>query len=88
MRAAALPSNRARLTGDPRLAGIILRMISTNSLAAFTRDVSQAAGIGSVSPVRPASAPAKSGTPQRLLDSVPPPPSAPLPRGSLLDLRV
>ncbi|WP_376091534.1 hypothetical protein ACE7GA_21930 [Roseomonas sp. CCTCC AB2023176] len=67
---------------------MILRMIGTNSLAAFTQDVSRAAGIGSVRPVQPASTPAKSAAPQRLLEQVPPPPQSPLPRGSLLDLRV
>lgn len=76
------------MTSDPRLAGIILRMVGTNALAASTQDVSRAAGIGSVNPVRPASAPAKSATAQRLLEQVPPAPQAPLPRGSPLDLRV
>lgn len=67
---------------------MILRMIGTNSLAAFTQDVSRAAGITSVGPVRPAAAPAQSATSQRLLERVPPAPQTPLPRGSLLDLRV
>ena len=81
-----------RFTEDLRLSGTILRMISTNSLAAFTQDVSRAAGIGQVKPVRstqPQASQASSlGGPQRLLDAVPAAPSTPLPRGSLLDLRV
>lgn len=84
---------RHRLTGDLRLSGIILRMISTNSLAAFTQDVSRTAGIGDVRPIRPTPARATGGTAQatpsqRLLEAVPPKPTTPLPRGSLLDLRV
>ncbi|MCR0982449.1 hypothetical protein [Roseomonas populi] len=65
-------------------------MISSNSLAAFTQDVSRAAGIGEVRPVRPAAGGAeRSAAPaQRALESVPAAPAAPLPRGSLLDLRV
>jgi len=94
----ALPSPVARpsrrFTDHSRLSGTILRMISTNSLAAFTGDVSRAAGIAGAAPVR--ATPARSasdgagpGVPaQRLLDSVPPAPASPLPRGSLLDLRV
>lgn len=78
-------------------------MISTNSLAAFTQQVSRSAGMG-VQPVRGPDAPAGRVGPispigggtsgsnaagqQRSLDALPPPPSQPLPRGSLLDLRV
>ena len=82
----------ARLTRDLRLSGTILRMISTNSLAAFTQDVSRAAGIGQVRPVRSTqgqqggSSPSLGG--QRALEAVPAAPTSPLPRGSLLDLRV
>ncbi len=78
-----------RFTADLRLSGTVLRMISGNTLAAFTQDVSRAAGIGPVQPVRASgggNAPAP--TPQRALDSVPALPPTPLPRGSLLDLRV
>jgi len=91
MRIAPLPSaqQRRRFTVDSRLSGTILRMISTNSLAAFTQDVARAAGIGPVQPVRSSGGPsAQPAPPQRLLESVPPAPSAPMPRGSLLDLRV
>ncbi|MFH5926645.1 hypothetical protein [Roseomonas xinghualingensis] len=81
---------RGRFTSDSRLSGTILRMISTNSLAAFTQDVARAAGIGPVQPVRSGGGgPSAQATPaQRLLESVPPPPATPMPRGSLLDLRV
>ncbi len=66
-------------------------MISMNSLAAFTAEVSRTQGPGH------ARAPAGSkaaGVAQnalettRRLDALPPPPATPLPRGSLLDLKV
>ncbi|MBX6374059.1 MAG: hypothetical protein IRZ13_07440 [Acetobacteraceae bacterium] len=77
-------------------------MISLNSLAAFTAEVTRNAGL---SPARGATGiavagmgprdeagagPGRASAPrQRLLLSVPPhPPAHPLPRGSLLDLRV
>ena len=69
-------------------------MISLNSLAAFTQEVTRNAGI---QPVRGADRPAEAvrtaqPTPSRTLDMVPPsgslPPLQVLPRGSLLDLRV
>ena len=87
------PATSRRLTRDSRLSGTILRMISTNSLAAFTQDVSRAAGISDVRPVRPTPARSTEGVAQaapsqRLLEAVPPKPTTPLPRGSLLDLRV
>jgi hypothetical protein len=72
----------------------MLRMISLNSLAAFTQEVTRSAGI---QPVRGTERPdqaARGTTPaqQRTLDAVPPSGSLPalqiLPRGSLLDLRV
>ncbi|MDN3568061.1 hypothetical protein QWZ14_27080 [Paeniroseomonas aquatica] len=84
-------------TPDSPLQATILRMINTNSLAAFTSQVaparpaepvrnlspgtsSGAAGIGAASGVaEPA---------QRRLEAVPAAPPRPLPRGSLLDLRV
>ena len=81
-----------RLTPDLRLSGTILRMISSNSLAAFTQDVSRAAGIGQVQPVRSSGGNGGGNSlaaqPQRALESVPAAPAKPLPRGSLLDLRV
>jgi hypothetical protein len=78
-----------RLTTNLRLSATILHMISTNSLAAFTQDVARAAGIGQVKPVRAAGGQQGGAEPApRVLQAVPPAPSTPLPRGSLLDLRV
>lgn len=79
-------------------------MITTNSLAAFTKDVAAQRPIPE-RPVTEASAirrqaPGETGTlagtgalgaeqvAQRRLEAVPPPPTKPLPRGSLLDMRV
>jgi hypothetical protein len=68
---------------------MVIRMISMNSLAAFTAEVSRMQG--------PAQARAAASTPAaqsaapeqpRRLDALPPPPAGPMPRGSLLDLRV
>lgn len=67
-------------------------MISTNSLAAFTQEVSRTRPGAELSP--PASArrlesfPEGERVAQRKLDAVPALPGKPLPRGSLLDLRV
>lgn len=78
-----------RFMNRSSLSGTILRMISTNSLAAFTQDVSRAAGIGEVRPVRAAGSSSTQMVPaQRALEAVPAAPATPLPRGSLLDLRV
>ena len=70
-------------------------MISLNSLAAFTQEVTRSAGIQPVrGPDRPdAAGRSASPPPQRILESAPPAGSLPpagqsLPRGSLLDLRV
>lgn len=70
-------------------------MLSLNSLAAFTQEVTRNAGM---QPVRgtdratEATRSAASPAPQRTLGAVPPagtlPPGQALPRGSLLDLRV
>ncbi len=69
-------------------------MLSLNSLAAFTQEVSRNAGI---QPVRgpdraDGAARAAAPPPQRILEAVPPSGALPagqtLPRGSLLDLRV
>ncbi|WP_372623645.1 hypothetical protein [Falsiroseomonas sp.] len=61
-----------------------------NSLAAFTAEVSRSQG---AVPVRAATSSAPAGpsvAPEapRRLDVLPPPPSGPLPRGSLLDMKV
>ena len=78
-------------TPDSPLQATILRMINTNALAAFT---TQVAPTRPATPVRSASpgvsaAPAGDVQPPQLkLDAVPAAPARPLPRGSLLDLRV
>lgn len=78
-----------RFTRRSDLRPIVLRMISTNSLAAFTAEVSRRGGPVDI---RAASSPggpaAPAGLPERRLEALPPPPAAPPPRGSLLDLRV
>jgi hypothetical protein len=85
-------ANRRRggaLTEDSRLAATTLRMISLNSLAAFTQEVTRSAGI---EPVRPPeairTAAAAPATPEKRLTDVPAAPAQPMARGSLLDLRV
>jgi hypothetical protein len=75
------------------LGATILGMISTHSLSAFT----PAATVERSGPARPprdagGPAPAQAvelaAAPQRPLEAVPAQPARPLPRGSLLDLRV
>ncbi len=67
-------------------------MINSNSLAAFAQQVGGAfpatpvRGPGGVQPG--VGQPAQASASQRTLDAVPPPPTRPLPRGSLLDLKV
>jgi hypothetical protein len=85
---------RPAFSHSSRLGWTMLRMVSLNSLAAFTQEVTRNAGIQPVrGPDRPSDA-ARTATPapQRTLDAVPPSGSLPalqvLPRGSLLDLRV
>ena len=69
-------------------------MISLNSLASFTQEVArtrpaQGANGQGIPPVQQAQAArAQDAQPQRALEAVPPQPNRPLPRGSLLDLRV
>jgi len=71
-------------------------MIATNSLAAFAQDISAVQGPRQVrgTPVAEADAQLRAaqaqglGQGQRTLESVPPQPARPLPRGSLLDLKV
>ena len=83
-------ARRVAFTVDSELGAIILRMIASNSLSAFTP------GIGPRQPVQPVrtTSPAQAGaTPgpastPRTLEAVPQQPPRPLPRGSLLDLRV
>lgn len=81
----------ARFTRSSGLRWQVARMISTNSLAAFTQEVTRTRP--ALEP-RPSDNRAAAGSPsaepvaQRRLEAVPPVPSKPLPRGSLLDLRV
>ena len=67
-------------------------MLSLNSIAAVSQEVSANAGvIQARSPVQPVDVLRGNGqgqSAQRSLEAVPPEPSKPMPRGSLLDLRV
>ena len=65
-------------------------MISTNSLAAFTQEIGRTRPSGDLRPAAPRAdgPPDAERVAQRRLDAVPAQPSKPLPRGSLLDLRV
>jgi hypothetical protein len=84
-------ATEAPFTPDSPLQATILRMINTNALAAFT---TQVAPTRPATPVRSASPGASAAPvgdiqpPQLKLDAVPTAPTRPLPRGSLLDLRV
>lgn len=85
------PARRVALTVDSDLAPIILRMIATQSLSAFTPAIGrpgEAQPVRGVSPAAPVTAQSGIAAPQRPLEAVPPQPGRPLPRGSLLDLRV
>jgi hypothetical protein len=89
MRINRLIAGSARpFTKPSGLRWMVARMISTNSLAAFAQEVNRTRP-QTVEPVQlrtPASR-APESPQQRLLEAVPPAPSKPLPRGSLLDLR-
>ena len=67
-------------------------MLSLNSIAAVSKEIAENAGIIQArSPVQPVDMLRGNGqgqSAQRSLDAVPPEPSKPMPRGSLLDLRV
>jgi hypothetical protein len=66
-------------------------MISSNSLAAFAQAIGRTSAAQPVRGVQGGGAPSQDGVVgqgQRILDAVPPPPTRPLPRGSLLDLKV
>ena len=65
-------------------------MISLNNLAAFSQEAARIRPGQGAPPVQPVQARAAQelAQPQRALGSVPPQPPRPLPRGSLLDLRV
>lgn len=89
---ARFPLRRRRAFTKPSSLGWkVARMISTNSLAAFTQEVTRSRPGGAPSPIPPQ---ARLGRPeveavaQRKLEAVPPLPARPPPRGSLLDLKV
>jgi len=64
-------------------------MVSLNSIAAVAQEIAANAGIIQVrSPVQPVDVLRSNVQGQRSLEAVPPAPATPLPRGSLLDLRV
>jgi hypothetical protein len=66
-------------------------MIATHSLSAFTPAVGrpgETQPVRGVSPTTPAQGQDNAAAPQRPLGAVPPQPARPMPRGSLLDLRV
>lgn len=88
-------ADRRSFTFRSDLGATILRMISTQSLPAFTPAVDRAAPARPTPPPREAGDPAASAVQpaaapvaQRSLDAVPAQPTRPVPRGSLLDLRV
>ncbi|MCB4824706.1 hypothetical protein [Roseicella aerolata] len=86
-----IPSRRVALTVDSDLGATILRMIATHSLSAFTPAIGrpgETQPVRGVSPAAPVTAQGQAATSQRPLEAVPPQPLRPLPRGSLLDLRV
>jgi len=83
---------RVALTDDSDIRVMVLRMIATNSLAAFTPGTPPVNGPERAQPVRgitptPGTG-GEAGPQQRILETIPPPPNRPTPRGSLLDLRV
>ena len=76
------------------LGATILRMISTHSLSAFAPAIDRTApaqaprGTANPAAAGPVVEAAASAAAQRPLDAVPAQPARPVPRGSLLDLRV
>lgn len=69
----------------------VVRMISTNSLAAFTQEITRTRPGAEAAPAQRnarVDRPEAEAVAQRKLEAVPPAPAQPLPRGSLLDLRV
>jgi hypothetical protein len=87
------PPTRPTLTLQSCLAPKTPSMLSLNSIAAFSQEIAANAGIIQArSTVQPVDALGNNRQPQtsqqRSLEAVPPEPSKPMPRGSLLDLRV
>jgi hypothetical protein len=70
------------------LGATILRMISTQSLSAFTPAIDRSAPVQPPRAAAPVGATEVAAPAQRPLEAVPVQPARPLPRGSLLDLRV
>ena len=70
------------------LGAMILRMISTQSLPAFTPAIDRNAPIQPLRGAAPIGTLEVAAPAQRPLEAVPAQPARPLPRGSLLDLRV
>jgi len=84
-------AGQVSFTVDSDLGATILHMISTHSLAAFTPSVGlpgNAQPVRGVTPSAPKTGQDNTGQTQRTLDAVPQLPGRPMPRGSLLDLRV
>jgi hypothetical protein len=83
----------AALTFHSSLGAKFTNMLSLNSVAAVSQEIAANAGIIQArSPVQPVDALGSKRqaqpSPQRSLEAVPPAPATPMPRGSLLDLRV
>jgi hypothetical protein len=84
-------ARQVRLTGASPLGTMILAMISTSALAAFTPAIDRSEPprpVRGVQPTQGVEASPVSATAQRTLEAVPAQPNRPTPRGSLLDLRV
>jgi hypothetical protein len=86
----ARPRRDAAFTADSRLSGMVLRMITLNSISAFAQEIGRRPAAEPVRGITPGSAGLQGAAPapQRPLETLPPQPLRPLPRGSLLDLRV
>jgi hypothetical protein len=87
------PLNRHRVGPRPfilysDLGATILRMISTHSLPAFTPAIDRNAPMQPPRGAAPVGATEVAVPAQRPLEAVPAQPARPVPRGSLLDLRV
>ena len=90
--AARFPGENERGFRKPStLRWMVARMITTNSLAAFTKEIAPKSPVAEPAAIRrqnPGEIPGVEMAAQRRLEAVPPAPTKPLPRGSLLDLRV
>jgi len=90
--AARFPAkNESGFRKPSSLRWMVARMITTNSLAAFTKEIAPKPPVAEPAAIRrqnPGDIPTAEMAAQRRLEAVPPAPTKPLPRGSLLDLRV